>query len=296
MTDFSMPVPVARIVPNPNQPRKEFNQETLQELADSILENGLLQPVNVEDAGDGTYILVSGERRWRAVQLLGWNNIPAIVRERSNHNGRELLLHAVAENIQRENMNPIDEAEACQRMHDEFDMSWTEIGRKTGKNSGHITQLTILLKLDPEIRGLVRADKLTHMYNVAQALLNIPNRDARIALARKIATNKLTNKAAVIAAEKVAQLYASERLQLGDAGSPAMKLAQVRHPGISKSSAPSGWNALVQMGKVPEWSGVTQAITKTCGACTLAPMASKATCGECPLVDYLNRLVANARA
>lgn len=289
-------IPVTKITPNPNKPRKVFDETSLRELAQSIAENDLLQPITVEDNLDGTYTLVGGERRWRAFQLLGRTDIPASVRARSNHGGRELLIHGIVENVQRENMNPVDEAEAYQRLHKEFGMSWIEIGLKLGKNSSVIGQRARILKLEPEIVEMIRTGKLTHLPELATALLRIPDPKARIKLAHKIADGGMTLRQAIAAANKVAAMLGAPPTDKGGAQSMAMHLVRSKHPTATfdEDTPPARWNALSETGQAPPWAQVTEAVTKSCQACPLADIANHETCGVCPLVEFLHRLVKRA--
>jgi ParB/RepB/Spo0J family partition protein len=289
-------ISVTKIHPNPNQPRKSFDQAKIQELAQSIEESSLVQPIVVEDNLDGTYTLVGGERRWRAHMLLGRECIEANVRAKSNHGGRELLIMGLIENVQRENMNPIDEAEAYQRLQNEYGMAQHEIGRKVGKHQAHVSSRLQLMKLEPEIRELIRADKLTHQGEFIAALLRIPDAKARIKVGQKVAEQRLNGKQGIDLANKMATMLGATRIEVGNAKSPAMRLAQrkARTAEFDEETEPNGWNALQQVGKVPVWSRVTSSVTDACKACALAAMANEATCGECPLVDFLTRLVNGA--
>ncbi len=295
MTGSYQNVPVDRVVPNPNQPRRSFVIETIQELAESIRANGLLNPITVEQGDDG-YILIAGERRLRAFQFLGFPEIPAIIQERSNHNGREAFVKSVVENVQREDMNIIDEARAYQRLYDEYHLNWTEVSLVVGKSIGVISQATVLLKLEPEIVDLIAAGKFTHSAEVARTLLRIPDSAARVGLVQRMAGKQLTGKQIMAAAEKLAEMLAGEKITTdATAKSPVMKLVQYRHFGISDDDAPNGWDAIQQVGKVPPWHRVVEAVTASCNACALASMASATTCKECPLVDALARMVTYAR-
>lgn len=289
-------VPVDRVMPNPDQPRKAFSKETIDELAESIRANGLINPITVEPGEADDYILIAGERRLRAFRSLGLAEIPAIIQEKSNHNGREAFVKSVVENIQRENMNPIDEARAYQRLYDEYHLNWTEVSLVVGKSIGVISQATVLLKLEPEIVDLIAAGKFTHSAEVARMLLRIPDSAARVGLVQRMAGKQLTGKQIVAAAEKLAEMLSGQKIVVDDkAKSPVMKLTQYRHFGISDDDAPSGWDAMQMVGKVPPWKKLVEAITASCNACALASMASATTCKECPLVDTLGRLVSYAR-
>jgi ParB family chromosome partitioning protein len=291
-TPISMPIPVSKVLPNPNQPRTTFNEEAITELAESIQENDLLQPILVEDNQNGTFTLVGGERRLRAFQSLGRETIPAQVRQKSNHGGRELLLHAVIENVQREEMSPLDEAAAYQRLHLEFGMAWDEISKRVGKHSTAIQSRIILLKLDQDIQGLIRSEKLTPNAEVARALLGIPNSKERVMAAHKIVETRLTVKQAIAAAKHFAEITKSNRLEIGKAKSPAMRLAQSKSKqDFDEQTSPKGWNALKQAGQVPPWAMVSEKVTQTCKRCSLSEHANETVCRECPLVDFLTMLV-----
>ena len=140
---------IADIVPNPTQPRKEFDSEALAELADSIRQLGVIQPVTVKPAGDGRYIIISGERRWRAAQTAGLETLPAYVREVDDQN-----LHAMAlvENIQRQDLNAIEIALGLQRLVDECGLTQDALSEKVGKKRSTISNYMRLLKLPDEVQ------------------------------------------------------------------------------------------------------------------------------------------------
>jgi ParB family transcriptional regulator, chromosome partitioning protein len=285
-------IAVTKIRPNPNQPRKVFSQEAIAELAQSIQENDLLQPVPVEDNGDGTYTLVGGERRWRAFQLLGRENIPAIVREKSNHGGRELLIYGLIENLQRENMNPVDEGEAFHRLYTEYGMSQSQIALKIGKHQAWVSMRISLCKFEPEIKELYRAGRLPNDHDLVRALLKINDRKLRIKLATKIAEKELTARQGLALVQQAIGMIATPLKLDARKRSPALHLAQHRtSKDFDDEREPNGWNALSQLRQVPPWQRVAGCATETCQRCALAAMASEATCGQCPLVDYLTLLV-----
>ncbi len=287
-----MKIPLARIKVNPNQPRSSFDETSLKELAQSIEENGQLQAITVEDDGAGGYILVSGERRMRAMLMLGRSDVEAYVRERSNHGGRELLISALVENVQREDMHALDEAEAYQRMRTEFGMHLNEIGLKVGKNPTMIQRRIILLELEPEIKELMRAGKLTVMAEAWREVLKIPDSQARVALAKKAAEQGLGYSQIIAAAKNVTSIMDSEKIVLRNAKSPAMVLAKTKtwEP-IDEETEPEHWNALRELKRLPPWNLLTEHVTQTCKKCVLAESANTITCGACPLVDLLSGLV-----
>ena len=160
-------LPVTSIRPNPYQPRQEIDQDALEELAASIQSSGLLQPVVVR-ANHGSYQLIAGERRWRAVQRLGWPKIPAVIKDVDD---RTLLTLALIENLQRDQLSAVEEAASYQRLIDEFGVSQAEIARLVGRDRSTIANALRLLKLPDEVRHLLHQGKLTEGH--ARALLSI---------------------------------------------------------------------------------------------------------------------------
>jgi ParB family chromosome partitioning protein len=151
-------VAVAAIDPNRYQPRRDFDPAELQELADSIDASGLLQPVIVRPNPGGRFELIAGERRWRAIQRLGWKKIPAVVKEVDD---RALLTLALIENLQRDDLSPIDGALGYERLTREFQLSQAEVARLVGKDRTTIANSLRLLKLPPAIQGLVQRKELS---------------------------------------------------------------------------------------------------------------------------------------
>lgn len=288
-------IEVGVIFANPLQPRKEFDSTDLQELAESIKQQGLLQPILVEDFGDGRYVLVAGERRWRAVTQLGWQTIGAIVQPRSNHNGRELLVKALTENMVRANMNPMETAESLVRMHEEFDMDYNEIAKLLGISRTGLDTKTILVRLDPEIKEMIRSRELTHLAEVARALLRIPDKSARIKMAQRIVSTRMTIKSAIRASEKLAEQLGNDKTIRRTTAMPSIQMLRERQRDVDIDRAPLRWDALRQVGSIPPWELVIKTASATCASCALAATASRSTCGACPLVDYLDKLVSHAR-
>ena len=175
-------VDVKSIGPNPQQPRKTFSREELAELAQSIQENGLLQPLLVRPAPrtPGKYELVAGERRLRAVQKLGWKQVPAVTREVDDDT---LLVLALVENLQREALNPMEEAEGYQALMSNHGLSHAQIGRSVGKSRSTVANMIRLLQLPASVRGYVEAGSLTSGH--ARALLALDDEKRMVGLARK---------------------------------------------------------------------------------------------------------------
>jgi ParB family chromosome partitioning protein len=163
-------VAVGSIDPNPYQPRREFEPQALQELADSIATSGLLQPIVVRARpGEGRrYELIAGERRWRAVQRLGWATIPAVIKEVDD---QALLTLALIENLQRDDLSPIDEALGYDRLAREFRLSQAEIARVVGRDRATVANTLRLLRLPAGVQAMVRAGTLSEGH--ARALLTL---------------------------------------------------------------------------------------------------------------------------
>jgi len=179
-------VDINYIKPNSAQPRQIFNEEKIDELATSISAHGIIQPILLKKSDNG-YEIVAGERRWRAARKAGLKQIPGIVRELTKE---QLLLIALIENIQREDLNPIEEAEAFQSMCGEFGFTQEDISRNVGKSRPHITNMLRLLKLPQEVREMVLEGKLSNGH--ARALVSIEDPKKQIQLAGKIADEGLT--------------------------------------------------------------------------------------------------------
>ena len=173
---------VETIGPNPNQPRRHFDEEALTALAASLEARGVLQPVLVRPLAGGFYELIAGERRWRAAQLAGLRQIPAIVRHHDNAASLEL---AVIENMAREDLNPVEEARACVALVDELGLTREDVGRRVGRSRVAISNLIRLLDLPDEALGLVERGDLSEGHG--RALLLAGDHDARRRLARDAA-------------------------------------------------------------------------------------------------------------
>ena len=174
-------LPISSIRANPLQPRTTFDEEELADLARSIEASGLLQPVVVRPR-DGGYELIAGERRWRAVQRLGWANVPAVIREVDD---RTLLTLALIENLQRDDLSPIDEALGYQRLMEEFEVSAQEVARFVGRDRSTVANTVRLLKLPVSVRALVHDGSLSEGH--ARALLGLENPAPTEKLARDAA-------------------------------------------------------------------------------------------------------------
>lgn len=181
-------LPIAEIRPNPFQPRKEFRAEELAELETSLRSNGLIQAITVRPAADGQgYELIAGERRLRAATRIGWSRIPAVLKEIDD---RALLTLALVENLQRADLNPIEEGEGYQRLIVEFSLSQQAIADVVGKDRSTVANILRLLNLPNTIRSMVREGHLTIGH--ARALLAMSNEREMLELAREIVARGLT--------------------------------------------------------------------------------------------------------
>ncbi len=175
-------LPVELIVANPKQPRRQFDEDALQALAGSLGERGVLQPVLVRPKPGGTYELVAGERRWRAAQLAGIEQIPALVR---SHDDAEAIELALIENMAREDLNPIEEARACAALVEELEITREDVGRRVGRSRVAISNLMRLLDLPDEAIELLQDGALSEGHG--RALLLAEDHGARTSLAREAA-------------------------------------------------------------------------------------------------------------
>lgn len=180
-------IDINKIEPNSSQPRKNFNEDALQELADSIKQHGLIEPLIVQQGKKGFYQIIAGERRWRAAKIAGIKEIPVVVKEYTN---QEVMEIALIENIQREDLNPIEEAEAYQRLIEEYHLKQDEVAEKVSKSRVAITNALRLLKLDERVRDMVIEDKIKSGH--ARALLAIENLELQYETAMKIFDEKLS--------------------------------------------------------------------------------------------------------
>jgi ParB family chromosome partitioning protein len=176
-------LPVGQIDPNPGQPRKNFDSDALQALADSVSESGVLQPVLVRPAG-GRYELVAGERRWRAAQLAGLDTVPAVITERGDS---ESLEAAVIENMAREDLNPIEEARAVAALVEDAGLSREQVGKRVGRSRSAISNLLRILDLPPEAIELIESGSLSEGHG--RALLLADDHADRRSLARSASTD-----------------------------------------------------------------------------------------------------------
>lgn len=193
-------IPIEEIETNPFQPRQYFDQEALNELADSIKVHGIIQPVTVRKLSQHQYQLISGERRFQASKLAGLKSLPAYVR---TANDQQMLEMALIENIQRENLNPIEVSLSYQRLITECNLKQEELGERVGKNRTTVTNYLRLLKLPPDIQIAVRDNRISMGH--ARAIINIENPDSQLFIFKKIIAEDLSVRAVESLAREVSE-------------------------------------------------------------------------------------------
>jgi len=180
-------IAIERIVPNANQPRKSFDDSALDDLAASIGRHGIVQPLVVRPMDDGVFEIIAGERRWRAAQRAGLFAVPAIVREAEEHQALEL---ALVENVQREDLNPADEARAYQRLMSEFGLTQDQVAERVGKGRASVANMLRLLRLPPEVLAWLESGQLSTGH--AKALLSLEDAGRIVEAAREMIGDRLT--------------------------------------------------------------------------------------------------------
>ena len=195
---------ITDIEPNKEQPRKDFDKEKLSSLADSIKEYGLIQPLVVSEKSNGRYVIVAGERRWRAAKAAGLKEIPVTIKE---YTKEEIAEIALIENLQREDLNPIEEALGYQSLLDDYNLTQEAVSKKLGKSRSAVANSLRLLSLDDEIKKLISAGKISSGH--ARAVLSLPTKEKRLLLAEKIIAEDLS----VRRAEALAKILQKEPVQ-----------------------------------------------------------------------------------
>jgi ParB/RepB/Spo0J family partition protein len=275
-------IPVSKILPNPDQPRTIFDENELAGLAQSIQENGLVQPVVVEQEGEN-YILVDGERRWRAVKLLNRKTIEATVRQTSNHKGTDRLILALVANIQRSDLGPVDEGRAYQQLYKQLG-TFKAVADKMGITLSTITTRAGLLELEPMVQELFNKRLIAVDAGVLARLKELtPEQQIKystIAATRgwsKLAFRKYLRK-------ELLGLNGPKNLYHGHDRKKNQLKDEIKVVGHFDALAmvPGGQ-------KLP--ADIRNTARKTCQACDLYEAAGLPICRQCPLPDFLRRLV-----
>ncbi|MCF0127127.1 MAG: ParB/RepB/Spo0J family partition protein [Pseudobutyrivibrio sp.] len=183
---FPVEVDIDKVEPNKNQPRKHFDEDALQELSENIKLHGIINPLIVQDR-NGYYEIIGGERRWRAARMAGLKKVPVVVKHLTE---REFVEISLIDNIQRENLNPIEEAMAYKRLIEEYELKQDEVAERVSKSRTTVTNSMRLLKLDPRVQDMVAEDKLTTGH--ARAMLAISDADKQFEFAERAFDEKMS--------------------------------------------------------------------------------------------------------
>jgi len=219
---------LAEIETNPFQPRQHFDQEALKELADSIKVHGIIQPITVRKLSQNRYQLIAGERRFQASKQAGLKSVPAFVRLA---NDQQMLEMALIENIQRENLNPIEISLSYQRLISECNLKQEELGERVGKNRSTVTNYLRLLKLPPDIQIALRDNKLSMGH--ARAIINIENPDAQLYVFKKILAEDLSVRKVEELAREISSTSKNPQTVKSQQGTPANRDANLLQSKLS---------------------------------------------------------------
>ena len=180
-------IAIDKVKPNPNQPRKNFDEEALNELAASIKLHGIAQPIVVNDMGDGSYMIIAGERRWRAANICGLKTVPAVVRKYTDKQVKEI---SIIENLQREDLNPVEAAKAIKELMDEYGLTQETVADRIGKSRSSVANTLRLLTLYPDVLKLVEEGKLSAGH--ARCLVVIEDKNQQIKLAQLVVNKSIS--------------------------------------------------------------------------------------------------------
>jgi len=296
MTDSVLQVPISYIQPNPKQPRQTFDEDELRQLAVSVKEHGVIQPLIVcPPNSEGFYVLIAGERRWRAAQIAELETVPAIIRTPPNED--DLLVLAVIENVNREDMSLVEEGDAYLQLKN---MGWsnTRIAIAVGVNDVRVGHCINCASLPSGTRVLIRSGELFTSNKFIAALKDIADMDPDACddLATELARTCPTLKAAIKSADgvlaylrnikKPAKANGKHKIPIFEIASQAAKLDL----DDSDTQAPPKWDVLHQAGLVPPWNIVAQAARNICSNCELRDIASSVMCSACTAAQMLVNL------
>ena len=230
-------LPIEQVQPNPRQPRRAFDQDALDELANSIRQDGIMQPIVVRSAPDGRYEIIAGERRWRAAKQAGLTTLPAIVRRADE---RQTLILALVENVVREDLNPVETARGYASLIDELDLTPTEVAEKVGRSRPAIANALRLLELPDDVLDMIARGDLSEGHG--RAILQVEDHDARRALAKRAHADGLSVREVEAAARSGAKTRRAPRAVKGGA-------AWFDHD-LAASATDACFRALGMVGKV----------------------------------------------
>lgn len=219
-------VKISSVEPNLNQPRKQFDEDSLLELSESIKQYGILQPLLVSDKKD-YYEIIAGERRWRAAKLAGLKEVPVIIKE---YNDQELVEISLIENIQREDLNAVEEAMAYKRLIDEFHLKQDEIADRVGKSRTAVTNSMRLLKLDPKVQQMLIDEMITAGH--ARAILSVSDKVTQINVAMKVFDEKLSVRETESLVKRILEPPKEKKIQKNTAEDAIYESLEERMKGI----------------------------------------------------------------
>jgi len=293
MTNTVLQVPIEYIQRNPRQPRQFFDEDELQQLAVSIKEHGVIQPLIICPPNtDGIYVLIAGERRWRAAQIAQLETVPAIVRTISEED--DLVILAVIENVNRKDMSPVEEGDAYLELKSR-DWSNIRIATTVGVNDVRVGHCLNCASLPKITRGLIQSGELFTSNKFIAALKEVMDIDPDCCdeLAIELARTRPSLKAAIKAAEGVLACLLNRKSAAQENGKHKIPVFEI----ASKSAnldlsanpdhAPPEWDMLRQAGFVPRWDMVVQAASTVCGQCELRDIASSVMCSACTAAQML---------
>jgi len=284
-------IDISLIEPNPQQPRKHFDQAELNDLSQSILENGLINPITVEGPHKRTnkpdlYYLIAGERRLRASRLAGLQEIYCIVKDpMTKEDDQKRSVIALVENIQRSNLAVVDEARAIRRLKDDQGLTNMEIAQKLGISLPRVVLALKTLALDEPILELINDGSLIKDGRAVDALLSIPDSKSRIEIAKALASRNAGVKACVEACARLVCHLNEEIIPKNEV--PSMRLSRIKTGEVNRPL----YDVIAAAGRVPPWALVEIAARDVCDRCALREDASKIVCEGCTLVEFLQDLV-----
>jgi ParB family chromosome partitioning protein len=278
-------IEIDRIDPNPKQPRTSIDPVAQEELTASVREHGVLVPIRVE-ARDGRYALIAGQRRLLAARAAGLKAIPAVVVPEREACDR--LIEAITENLQRQDMSPVDLAESYRVLIEEWGMTAHAVAQEIGKSRAHVDNLLLINRLDEGTKGLISCGDLSHDPRLIRALLKI-EAEPRRKLVQRMVLRHASTAESILLAQKLAEKLNGAKLE---AETPSLALAKLNSRKDEPEQAqPSNWDALQEIGLVPSWQKVVAGARHACATCDLRELANSQNCGPCPLVVMLKKML-----
>jgi ParB family chromosome partitioning protein len=279
-------IPVHLIFPNPDQPRKNFDEESLQSLADSVKEHGVLQAITVRGPfpDDGHYWLIAGERRLRAAKMAGLATIPAVIRAADEEtNTSESLELAMIENLQREDMSPADEGNSYKRLREECGYTVNHICRLVNRSVATVNAKLAIANMEPEIQRYYVRGGLPSDYVAVRAIANLPD-DKRVKVACSLGARNASRGAVLRVCATIMRGFSDQKAHV--------KRRPSASPSVSYVDKPDNrlYAVLKKQGVVPEWNMLEAAARETCVNCAIADTATDSICSECPATELVKRL------